>query len=375
MKMRRCAVAIAILWAAPFTGFADSAEVRATLELVWEFYWTQSGSPQYVSKWQQPIRVRVSGASVDYYRAFALEQLRRVADIAGITVVDVSDPTAPANLDVEIVRHVRLGTQDPCRTTRTPATGAIQRVKITAGERSARKCLLHESMHALGLSGHPRAASILSYFRESNELTKTDEFVLKVLYSDEVKPGMYPLVLLQIFARRLAEDAPAGAARLEAQAAAAQFLDESVEQMEAFARASGDPPRIVLRSARATSAGLERGRIEAQFHLGMAYSFGHAVAVDKTRGVEWFARAASSSHRDAQLHLADAYRSGSGIEADMVEAYKWYLLAAQKNSPRAKTEAQKLERTLSPGQLAQGKARAAAWRPAHKEAPAVQADR
>jgi len=368
-----CAAAIATAPALAAPSAVTANELQEMLNLVWEFYWQENGYPQYASKWQEPIRVKFSGASINDYRPFALAQLRRIAGVAGIAVAEVDD-TAPANFEVEFVRDNPISRLEPCRTSRMPSTGVIRHVKITAGERALRRCFLHESMHAMGLSGHPRAKSILSYYRNSEELTATDEFVLKVLYSDEITPGMFPLPVLKIFARRLVEAVPLEA-RPQAQQVAAQFLRETVEQLESFALGTGEPPRIILRSSRATAAGLKRGRIETQFLVGMAYTFGHGVEIDQNKGFAMLARAAALAHREAQLYLGHAYRSGRGVAVDPVEAYKWYALAAEKGMGRAKTEAQQLEQRLSAEQIAEAKARVAAWKPITQETPTAHTDR
>ncbi|HJY76600.1 MAG TPA: hypothetical protein VKE95_08205, partial [Burkholderiales bacterium] len=154
-------------------------------------------------------------------------------------------------------------------TVRTATAGIIQRAKIIAEERSLRSCLLHEAMHALGMVGHPRGGSILSYYRGSSELTANDQFMLKVWYSDEVTPGMSPLAALAIFAQRLVEGLPTEQ-QLEAGRAAAQFQRQAFAQLEAIALGKGEPPRIVFQSSTVTPAGLARGRIEAQRFVGMA---------------------------------------------------------------------------------------------------------
>lgn len=354
--------------------YADAKEVQETLDVVWEGFWQQQGYLQRVSKWQEPIRVRFSGASLNPNRVFALTQLKRVASVAGIEVSE-TDSAGAANMDVEFLHDNPVSRTDPCVTFRRPAFGVITHVRIKIPERSMRRCVLHEFMHAMGVSGHPNASSILSYFRTSQELTTTDEFILKVLYSDDIKPGMYPLPTLQVFARRLIETAPPGEAKAEAERVTAQFMREAIKQMEAFAQPKGEPPRVLLRSGKVTPAGLVRGRTDVQFLLGLAYTFGHGIEVDKKKGFEFLSSAASYSHSGALFYVGEAYRLGRGIEQDRVEAYKWYLLAAAKGSPRAKSEVEKLELALSPSDAEAGKARAAGWKPSSNEAATTEADR
>jgi hypothetical protein len=368
------AVALAL---SPVRAHAGDAEITETLNVVWEVFWQQQGYMQSISKWREPIRVSVSGTSAARHRPFVLAELRRVARSAGIDLAEADGSGAPANLEVEIVPDdlTRVGFYFACRTARTPFVGVIRRVKITAEERSLRRCFLHETMHAMGMAGHPRGGSILSYYRGSSELTPTDEFMLKVWYSDEVMPGMYPLPALSIFARQLVESVPEGETRLAAERTAAQFQRQALAQLESIALGKGEPPQIVFQSSTLTVAGLERGHTEAQFLAGMAYTYGHAAQIDEAKGATLLARAAAASHREAQLQLGHAYRLGRGVERDTVEAYKWYALAAQKGSAGAKAEGASLERSLSAEELAQAQSRAALWKPATKELSPTQADR
>jgi len=193
---------------------ARAGEITETLDTVWEVFWQQQGYLQSVSKWREPIRVSVSGTGSQRHRPFVLAQLGRVARSAGIELAEAPADGPAANFEVEIVADdlTRVGFYFACRTLRTPRVGAIQRVKITAEERALRRCMLHEAMHAVGMPGHPRGGSILSYYRGSDELTSTDKFLLKVWYSDELKPGMYALPALAVFAQALVQSVPVGGA-------------------------------------------------------------------------------------------------------------------------------------------------------------------
>lgn len=251
--------------------FAGPADITETLNVVWEVFWQQQGYVQPVSKWRDPIRVSFSGAAFERHKPFALGELGKAGRAAGLELAEADPAGPPANFEVEFVPDdlTRVGFYFACRTVRTPVAGVIRRVKIIAEERSLRGCLLHEAMHALGMPGHPRGRSILSYYRGSSELTTTDEFMLRVWYSDEVTPGMSPLAALAVFARRLVEALPKEQ-QIEAERVAAQFERQAFAQLEAIALGKGEPPRIVFQSSTVTSAGLARGRIEAQRFVGMA---------------------------------------------------------------------------------------------------------
>lgn len=346
-------------------GRADAGDVAETLSIVWESYWHQSGYPVRVAKWRNPIRVKFTGVAVDRHREFALRQLQTVAEIAGIEAAEAGSDGAGANLEVEFVATLGgMPSTQPCVTNFNTRNGVIYRTRVRANELSVWRCMLHESMHVMGISGHPHANSMLTYFARGEKLTEADKLMLKTIYSSEVEPGMLPLPFIEIVARRVVDAVPAGADRSEAEAAAKAFLRNTIREMEAFAKDGGDPPVILLRSSKTTSAGLARGRVDMQFYLGVAYTRGQIVEVDKKKGVEWLTRAAHASHTEGQLMLGEAYFNGSGVDADPVEGYKWCYLAAEKGAARAKLALQAMESRLQPGQIAEGKARAAAWQQA-----------
>jgi hypothetical protein len=268
LRALACAGLIALCLAAP-RAFAGTAGITETLNLVWEVFWQQQGYLQPVSKWRDPIRVSFSGVARERHKRFALGELLKAARAAGLDLAEADPSGPPANFEVEFVADdlTRVGFYFACRTVRTPAAGVVRRVKIIAEERSLRGCMLHEAMHALGMVGHPRGGSILSYYRGSSELTANDRFMLEVWYSDEVLPGMSPLAALAVFARRLVEALPPEQ-QAEARRAAAQFQREALAQLEAIALGKGEPPRILFQSSTLTRAGLARGRIEAQRFVG-----------------------------------------------------------------------------------------------------------
>ena len=83
------------------------------------------------------------------------------------------------------------------------------------------------------------------------------------------------LPALAVFAQALVRSVPVGAARLEAERAAAQFQRQALAQLESIAAGKGEPPRILFQSSTLTPAGLARGRLQAQLELD------HATQADR----------------------------------------------------------------------------------------------
>jgi hypothetical protein len=265
------------------------------LTFAWESFWQQSGYPRAVSKWRDPIRVRFTGASAERYKAFALRQLTEVAEVARLTITEVSPDDATANMQVEFVGAAEaLPDNQPCQAQVTSRNGAIQRVRIQANESVVWRCMMHEAMHAMGVPGHPMAKSVLTYFARAGRLGDIDKRLLRQLYSDEIEPNMSPFAALAVIARRDGADAKASTALL---------LRKIVADMEQFGNGAGEPPAVVLRSSKVTVAGLARGQHEIQFFLGLAYLNGHIVERDHAKAVEWLTKAAAASHVQARRLL------------------------------------------------------------------------
>jgi hypothetical protein len=76
----------------------------------------------------------------------------------------------------------------------------------------------------------------------------------------------------------------------------------------------------------------ERGDVQSEFELGVAFSLGNlGVAKDDAEAVKWFRKAAVQNLREAQYNLGFCYANGKGVAKDEVEAVKWYRKAAEQN--------------------------------------------
>jgi TPR repeat protein len=71
------------------------------------------------------------------------------------------------------------------------------------------------------------------------------------------------------------------------------------------------------------------------FNVGLAYSKGTGVAVDKRAAFEWYRRAAEAGIVCAQHNLAHYYEKGTGVAADPRAAFEWYRRAAKAGLARA----------------------------------------
>jgi TPR repeat protein len=72
------------------------------------------------------------------------------------------------------------------------------------------------------------------------------------------------------------------------------------------------------------------GDAAAQFQLGACLEMGVGVPVDMAAACVWYRRAAAQGHPRAQYHLGLAYSYGApGVPWDLAEACKWLTLASR----------------------------------------------
>ena len=79
----------------------------------------------------------------------------------------------------------------------------------------------------------------------------------------------------------------------------------------------------------------ETGKAQAQYDLGVMYSFGQGVEKDFAEAVKWYRKAAEQGHATAQHNLGVMYQDGQGVEKDYAKALKWYRKAADQGKASA----------------------------------------
>jgi len=281
-------------------------ETEQGLATLWESLWHQSGTPTRIVRWDGEIRMRMTGIDLPKHRDYIMTALRTVTDEAGVKLVDVSDqPNAEqvANFKLEVVADTALEDNQPCVTYLDFRTeDRVDTATMQMRSKDVWRCAYHESMHLMGVHGHPSGKTVLSYFPvKVDGLLPLDKVMLRAWYSPRMKGGMTPFEALPVLADELIASAPD-------KAAAAQMRDRfyatTVDQMQAYAAGRGDIPAIVKRSGKSTDEGIRRGRSEMSYFLGVAYFEGAMVAADQKQALNWFERAASAGNRRAQSYLA-----------------------------------------------------------------------
>ena len=287
---------------------AQSDEFDQGMNTMWEVLWHQSGTPTRLVRWEQDIKVRIYGVNLTQHKQHTLQALMDVAAEAGIKVTDVSgrpDAAQVANVSIEIVPDNMLEDVQPCVTflnfqTETKIDSAAMQMR----NRDAWRCAYHESMHVMGVRGHPAGKTVLSYFpTKVDGLLPLDKVMLHAWYSPHVRGGMTPFEVLPVLADELVATMPD---KDKASASRDRFFRNTVDQMQAFADGKGDIPMIVKRSGKSTTEGIRFGRMEMSYFLGVAYLEGATVPQDPNQAVMWLQRAANLGSRTAQARLGAA---------------------------------------------------------------------
>jgi hypothetical protein len=285
--------------------FAQSDEFDQGMGTMWEVLWHQSGTPTRLVRWEQDIRVRITGVDLATHKQHTLQALRDVAAEANLRITDVSDradAAQVANLSIEITPNHMLEDNQPCVTyLNFYSETRIDSAAVQMRSKDAWRCAYHEAMHVMGVRGHPAGRTVLSYFPwKVDGLLPLDKVMLRAWYSPRMRGGMTPFEALPVLADELVQTLPDKAAAIQARD---RFFARTIEQMHAFADGQGDVPAVVKRSGKWTLDGVKHGRTEMSYFLGIAYLEGATVGQDSSQAVKWLQRAASAGNRPAQARL------------------------------------------------------------------------
>jgi uncharacterized protein len=107
----------------------------------------------------------------------------------------------------------------------------------------------------------------------------------------------------------------------------------------------------------------EQGLSKAQFNLGVMYSNGDGVPKDHVQAANWYRKAAERGQANAQFGLGWMYANGDGVPKNNVQAHMWYNLAAAQGFKGAKTNRNRIEKKMTPAQIAEAQKLSREWRP------------
>lgn len=112
----------------------------------------------------------------------------------------------------------------------------------------------------------------------------------------------------------------------------------------------------------------DQGDARATFWIGYLHHYGHGVKADQVEALKWFQKAAEGGDVKARQYLGIMYQKGQGTTADLVAAHKWYTLFHRdtdnvRDRPYTREILTKMERKMSPEQIAEAKKLSATWKP------------
>jgi len=115
----------------------------------------------------------------------------------------------------------------------------------------------------------------------------------------------------------------------------------------------------------------EQGDARSEYFMGFLYRYGYGVAANATEAGKWFRLAGEQGDAKSLYYLGKMYEGGEGVERDPVAAHMYYARSA-KNAPNPRDAAytrediKKLERKMTPEQIAKAKEMAGQWKPSSK---------
>jgi S1-C subfamily serine protease len=115
----------------------------------------------------------------------------------------------------------------------------------------------------------------------------------------------------------------------------------------------------------------KKGLPKSQLNLATLYLDGTGVGRNPPEAMNWYRRAANQGDAEGQRILGQLHAEGQLVRADQVEAYKWFSLAAAQGDNEAREARDRVARTLTVQQLADGQRRAAAFVPRPEPGGAV----
>ena len=107
------------------------------------------------------------------------------------------------------------------------------------------------------------------------------------------------------------------------------------------------------------------GDIHADVGLGNLYYAEFSPLKDDTKAAKYYGKAANGGATAIMINYANMYYSGTGVTKDPAEAYKWVLIAQQRKVTGLAYAVNRLETTLTPEQVNEGKQRANTWLQSH----------
>lgn len=326
------------------------------LQTVWESLWDQRGTPRSLVRWDnKPLTYAIVGHEVERHHKHIQKAMQEVSVLTQLQITDVTDQidaASAAPLQFEVVKNDSLPDTMPCVAYPQSNAFMLTKVVVKMQSKSAWRCTFHEVMHAMGIPGHPSGKTVLSYFEQRrDQFTPLDQLMLKAWYDQNLKKGATPLEALVALSAAVAKqtdlDIPPDVVAERTRA----FNLAAVEHVKALAMGVGEVPSIIKRSGRASTQFMDAARPLTAYFVAQAYVMGTIVQHNLATAIGWFKVSAGLGYPAGQAMYGRALSRGEGVDVDTAAAFGWLTLAIKGKNALARTEMDRLERTMTPEQL------------------------
>lgn len=113
----------------------------------------------------------------------------------------------------------------------------------------------------------------------------------------------------------------------------------------------------------------DQGNMDGQYFVGFLYHNGFGVKPNQPEALKWFQKAAEQGDPRSQYYVGIIYATGKGVAKDLQKADLWLTLSATnpktsyRDSLYTREEISKVEKKMTPEQLAQVKEMVSNWKP------------
>lgn len=179
-------------------GFFDSVALQDDNSM----FGSEGTEPKPISRWEQPIRVHISGSVSEAMESRLKWHLERFRLLSGVAL-DYVPGEDQANLRIVLQSSeeviARAGTAETlCLTQYEPATGAIERADIYLPVSQTvwlDNCMAHELLHAVGFFAHPKDNGNRSVLEQGapprvRTFTALDVAGIRMLYDPRLRVGL-----------------------------------------------------------------------------------------------------------------------------------------------------------------------------------------
>jgi len=105
----------------------------------------------------------------------------------------------------------------------------------------------------------------------------------------------------------------------------------------------------------------DKGFVNAEYVMGILHENGHGVLQNYSKAVEWYRKAANKGYGKAQVMMGAMYARGFGVPSNYIMMHMWWSLAGRNGEGNAKLKKKLLETLMTPDEIKKAKNLARKW--------------